>query len=60
LNLKKDVAEDALLLTGRSLQYAGRYSDAIEKFTAFLASPGKKAKRIFYWHGNVFRNATLL
>ncbi len=45
IELKKDVAEDALLLTGRSLQYAGRYSDAIEKFTAFLAGPGKKSQK---------------
>ena len=45
IELKKDVAEDALLLCGRALQYAGKYSDAIEKFTAYLASPGKKSKK---------------
>jgi outer membrane protein OmpA-like peptidoglycan-associated protein len=45
IELKKNVAEDVLLLTGRSLQYAGKYSAAIEKFTAYLASPGKKSQK---------------
>ncbi|MGC1391874.1 MAG: OmpA family protein [Bacteroidales bacterium] len=45
IELKKDVAEDVLLLTGRSLQYAGRFSEAIEKFTGYLASPGKKSQK---------------
>ena len=43
--LKKDVAEDVLLLTGRALQYSGRYSEAIEKFTSYLSSPGKKSQK---------------
>ena len=43
--LKKDVAEDVLLLTGRALQYSGRFSEAIEKFTAYLSSPGKKSEK---------------
>jgi outer membrane protein OmpA-like peptidoglycan-associated protein/tetratricopeptide (TPR) repeat protein len=45
IELKKDVAEDVLLFTGRSLQYAGRFSEAIEKFTGYLASPGKKSQK---------------
>jgi outer membrane protein OmpA-like peptidoglycan-associated protein/tetratricopeptide (TPR) repeat protein len=45
IELKKNVTEDVLLLTGRSLQYAGRFSEAIEKFTAYLASPGKKSQK---------------
>lgn len=36
IELKKDVAEDIYLLTGRSLQYAGRYPEAIDKFTEYL------------------------
>ena len=43
--LKKDVAEDVLFLTGRALQYTGRFNEAIEKFTAYLASPGKKNQK---------------
>jgi len=42
LELKKDVAKDILILTGRALQYAGRYSEAIEKFNNYLTSPGKQ------------------
>lgn len=42
IDLKKDVAEDVFLLAGRALQYSGRYSMAIEKFTAYLSSPEKK------------------
>ena len=45
IGLKKDVAEDVLLLTGRSLQYSGRFSEAIEKFTGYLSSPGKKTQK---------------
>ncbi|MGD0756738.1 MAG: OmpA family protein [Bacteroidales bacterium] len=45
IELKKDVAQDILLLAGRSLQYAGRFSEAIEKFTGYLASPGKKNQK---------------
>jgi outer membrane protein OmpA-like peptidoglycan-associated protein/tetratricopeptide (TPR) repeat protein len=41
---KNDMTKDILLLTGRALHYAGRYSEAIEKFNAFLTSPGKKSK----------------
>jgi outer membrane protein OmpA-like peptidoglycan-associated protein len=43
--LKKDVAGDVLLLTGRALQYAGKFQDAIAKFTAYLSSPDKKSQK---------------
>jgi outer membrane protein OmpA-like peptidoglycan-associated protein len=45
IELKKDVTEDVLLLTGRSLQFSGRFSEAIEKFTAYLSLAGKKAQK---------------
>jgi len=44
LELKKGVAEDILLLTGRSLIYSGRYSEAVEKLNEYLGSSGKKSK----------------
>jgi outer membrane protein OmpA-like peptidoglycan-associated protein len=44
LELKKDVTEDILLLTGRALQYSGRFSEAIEKFNDYLNSQVKKSK----------------
>ncbi len=43
--LKKDVSPDILLLTGRALQYSGRFTEAIEKYTAFLSSPEKKNQK---------------
>jgi outer membrane protein OmpA-like peptidoglycan-associated protein/tetratricopeptide (TPR) repeat protein len=43
--LNKDVTEDVLLLTGRALQYSGRYSEAIEKYTAYLGSSVKKSQK---------------
>ncbi len=45
LELKKDVSGDILLLTGRSLQYNGRFSEAIAMFTAYLNSNDKKSKK---------------
>jgi outer membrane protein OmpA-like peptidoglycan-associated protein len=45
IELKKDVAEDILLLTGRSLQYAGRFQEAVEKLTAYLSETGKKKQK---------------
>jgi len=45
IELNKDVTEDVLLLAGRSLQYSGRFSDAIEKFTSYLSSPLKKSQK---------------
>jgi outer membrane protein OmpA-like peptidoglycan-associated protein len=44
LELKKDVAPDILILTGHALQYAGRYSEANEKFSTFMTSPVEKTK----------------
>jgi outer membrane protein OmpA-like peptidoglycan-associated protein len=43
--LKKDVAEDVLLLAGCSLQFSGRFSEAVERFTAYLSTSGKKPKK---------------
>ena len=45
LELNKNVTEDVLLFTGRSLQYSGRFSEAIGKLTAYLSSPGKKSQK---------------
>jgi outer membrane protein OmpA-like peptidoglycan-associated protein/tetratricopeptide (TPR) repeat protein len=45
-NLRNDVAEDVLLLTGRALQYSGRYTDAVEKFNSYINSQGKKPKEL--------------
>ena len=45
VELRKDVAEDVLLLTGRSLQYAGRYREAIEKLTGYLSLAGRKSQK---------------
>jgi outer membrane protein OmpA-like peptidoglycan-associated protein/tetratricopeptide (TPR) repeat protein len=44
LSQEPGLTDDILYLTGRSLQYAGRYSEAIEKFDAYLASAKKKEK----------------
>lgn len=44
IELKKDITEDILLLTGRALQYTGMFSDAKEKYNSYLSSPGKKSK----------------
>ncbi|HNW57636.1 MAG TPA: hypothetical protein PKM69_07670, partial [Bacteroidales bacterium] len=44
LELKKDIAEDILFLTGRSLIYSGRYTEAVEKFNEYIGSSGKKSK----------------
>jgi len=45
IELKKDVAGDVLLLTGHALQYAGKFQDALAKFTAYLSSPDKKSQK---------------
>jgi tetratricopeptide (TPR) repeat protein len=45
LELKKDVAADELLLTGRALQYSGRFSEAIGKLTEYLNSSVKKSQK---------------
>jgi outer membrane protein OmpA-like peptidoglycan-associated protein len=44
LELDSGLTKDILLLSGRALQYAGRYSEAIEKLNAYLNSEGKKPK----------------
>ncbi len=46
LQMKSNLTDDILLLTGRALQYAGSYSEAIEKFNLFLVSKGRKKKEI--------------
>jgi outer membrane protein OmpA-like peptidoglycan-associated protein/tetratricopeptide (TPR) repeat protein len=43
--IKNDVAEDILLLTGRALQYSGKFPEAIEKFNNYLSSPEKKPRK---------------
>ncbi len=43
--LYSDVAGDILILTGISLQYSGRYSEAIEKFNDYLKVVKKKDKK---------------
>jgi outer membrane protein OmpA-like peptidoglycan-associated protein len=45
LELKKNVTKDVLLLTGRSLQYSGKYPEAIEKFTGYLSTSDKKPEK---------------
>jgi outer membrane protein OmpA-like peptidoglycan-associated protein len=42
LEEKSDLTDDILLFTGRSLQYAGKYDEAVVKLNAFLNSPAKK------------------
>lgn len=43
--INNSVAEDILLLTGRALQYSGKFPEAIERFTLYLASSGKKSQK---------------
>jgi outer membrane protein OmpA-like peptidoglycan-associated protein len=43
--LKKDVADDILLFTGRALMYKGKYSSAIDEFNNYLNSTKKKPKK---------------
>ena len=40
--LKKDVAGDILFLSGKALQYSGRFDEAVNSFNEYLTSPGKK------------------
>ncbi len=42
LELKNDVSDDILFLTGRSLRYAGKYETAIEKLNAYLSIKSRK------------------
>jgi outer membrane protein OmpA-like peptidoglycan-associated protein/tetratricopeptide (TPR) repeat protein len=45
LQLKSNVAPDILFLAGRSLQYAGKYMEAIDKYKSFLSSGIKKSDK---------------
>ena len=45
LQLKSNVANDILFLTGRSLQYAGKYTEAIDKYNSYLSSGIKKSDK---------------
>ena len=42
LEINKDVAGDILLLSGRALQYTGRFEEAINSFSEYLGSYDKK------------------
>lgn len=44
-NLKENVAQDILLLTGLAFQYAGKYQEAADKLEAYLATGAKKPER---------------
>lgn len=44
--MKSNITDDILLLTGRALQYAGRYSEAIEKLNSYLESGRRKKKEV--------------
>jgi outer membrane protein OmpA-like peptidoglycan-associated protein/tetratricopeptide (TPR) repeat protein len=43
LQIKSDVAGDILLLTGRALQFTGKFQEAIDKLKSYLSSGGKKS-----------------
>jgi outer membrane protein OmpA-like peptidoglycan-associated protein len=45
LQYKSGITDDILLLTGHSLQYAGKYAEAIEKLTSYLNSTVKKSEQ---------------
>ncbi|MGD0340849.1 MAG: OmpA family protein [Bacteroidales bacterium] len=45
LQYKNNITNDLLLLTGHALQFAGKYSEAIEKLNSYLNSPGKKSEQ---------------
>ena len=45
LQFKNGITEDILLLTGHSLQYAGKYAEAIDKLTAYLNSSVRKSEQ---------------
>ncbi|HQG35596.1 MAG TPA: OmpA family protein [Bacteroidales bacterium] len=42
--LNANVAEDILLLSGRALQFAGRYNEAIDKLEAYISGTDKRDK----------------
>jgi hypothetical protein len=43
LTAKPDLTDDLLVLTARALQYAGKYTEAIEKYDSYLSSSNTKA-----------------
>ena len=43
-DLKNDVADDILLLTGRALQYTGNFTDAVVNLEKYIESASKKRK----------------
>ena len=45
LQTKSDVASDVLFLSGRSMQYAGKYNEAIDTFKNYLSSGLKKSDK---------------
>jgi outer membrane protein OmpA-like peptidoglycan-associated protein len=45
LQMKNNVAGDVFLLTGRSLQYEGKYQEAIDKFNSYLSNGEKKSDK---------------
>lgn len=45
LELKNDISDDILLMTGRALQYSGNYPEAIKMLNDYLNSPVKKTRR---------------
>lgn len=45
MELKNNVAEDILLLTGHSLQYAGKFRQAVELLNKYLEQQGKKSEQ---------------
>ncbi len=42
MEINPNITEDILFLTGRALQFAGRYEEAIEKLEKFTLTAGKK------------------
>ena len=44
LDAKKDLTDDILLLTGRALKYAGKYSEAIKEFNEYLKADVRRSK----------------
>jgi outer membrane protein OmpA-like peptidoglycan-associated protein len=44
LELDSGLTRDILLLSGRALQYAGRYSEAVDMLNSYLNSAGRKPK----------------
>ena len=45
-NINNNVSSDILFLTGMSLQYAGRYRDAVDKYLTFLSGAVRKSDNL--------------